>query len=80
LDPGWLLLSEKWYPGWMFRYPGETEWRPVEQGNLAFIAVPVVAAEYIEYRPWWKWPALAASAASLLAAVVLVVVRGRRPR
>jgi hypothetical protein len=77
-DGGFLLVSEKWYPGWK-TYDSSEGWYPVLRGNLAFIAVDAEDAVRIEYRPWWLWPALAASVVSFLAAVV-IVVRGRRPR
>jgi len=77
-DDGFVLVSEKWYPGWMTR-DDSTGWRPVARGNLAFIAVEAAGARRISYRPWWLWPALAASGASLLAVAVLVRRGGRRP-
>jgi hypothetical protein len=77
-DGGWLLVSEKWYPGWA-SYRDGAGWTPVARGNLAFIAVPAAEAGRIEYRPAWLLPAGLATLASLAGAVV-IVVRGRRPR
>jgi hypothetical protein len=75
---GVVFVSERWYPGWTVTPPSL-----VARGNLAFLAVDLecAAAGTVElrYRPWWLWPALAASGASLVAAVV-IVVRGRGPR
>ncbi len=73
-DGGELLVSEKWYPGWMDRR-ADGSWTPVARGNLAFIAVPAADAGRIAYRPWWLWPSIAVSLAVLLAAVVIVVRR-----
>lgn len=75
---GWLLVSEKWYPGWMSR-GADGAWSPVARGNLAFIAVEATDAARIEYRPWWLWPALVVSLLSLIAAATLVLRCGRRP-
>ena len=78
-DRGWIVLSEKWYPGWM-THDSSAGWEQVPRGNMAFIAVgPSGDARDIEYRPGWLWPALLLSSASLLAALV-IVSRRRKPR
>lgn len=41
--PGWLILSDVWYPGWRCQIDGEDV--PVRRGNYLFRAVPVPARE-----------------------------------
>ncbi len=74
-ESGWLLISEKWYPGWKY-HVDSLGWKPVPRGNLAFIAIPGWRFVAIEYRPDWLRRTLAVSLISLLTAIVIVV---RRP-
>jgi hypothetical protein len=86
VDPGefgWLFVPAKWYPGWMCEDHDinfGSSWFPVERANLAFMAVETTYSTLrLSYRPWWLVPALLTSSVSLAAAVVIVVL-GRRPR
>ncbi|MCS6863513.1 MAG: YfhO family protein [Gemmataceae bacterium] len=57
--PGWLVLSEVWFPGWQATVDGEDV--PVYRGDHAFRAVPVKAGSrmvVMEFRPpsyFWGW-------------------------
>ena len=48
--PGYLVLSEVWYPGWRATVNGEAS--PVLRANYAFRALPVPAGN-IEVRLWY---------------------------
>ena len=80
-DPsGFVLVSEKWYPGWEFRNgDASSPWRAVERGNLAFMAVEVTRPGLrLAYRPRWLWPSLLAGIASLALAAGVRMRRRRR--
>ena len=51
-EPGYLLLSDSWYPGWIARVDGvET---PIQRGDYIFRAVQVSAGTHkieFEYQP-----------------------------
>jgi hypothetical protein len=70
-DAGWLLVTDRWAPGWQATVNGE----PVELlgGNFVFRAVRVGAgrsAVRFAYRPW-GWPGLLVASWGTLAAVVV---------
>ena len=51
-QPGWVLWSEVWYPGWRAWVDGERS--PVVRGDYLFQAIPVPAGEHevvVGYRP-----------------------------
>ena len=48
--PGYLVLSEVWYPGWRATVNGEAA--PVLRANYALRALPVPAGD-IEVRLWY---------------------------
>jgi hypothetical protein len=78
--PGWLLVPEKWYPGWKRYDTEEGRWRQVRRGNLALIAVETKAANLrLSYRPVWLWPALVVSLGTLFAILMGGVARLRQP-
>lgn len=50
--PGWLILSDAWYPGWNVRVDGKNT--PVLRANVLFRAVEVPAGTHqvlIQYQP-----------------------------
>jgi hypothetical protein len=67
--PGWLVVSETWYPGWSAAVDG----RPAEllRANHAFRAVRLDAGRHeVRFRygsAWWRAGAIVAGATALLA-------------
>jgi hypothetical protein len=57
----WMLVSEKWYPGWQAFVAGS--WRDAERANLGFLAVEVTGRDdvVLRYRPSWLVPGFAAA-------------------
>src|SRR5262249_17518788 len=43
-SPGWLVLTDMWFPSWTCTLDGET--RPIYPGNYLFRAVPVPAGQH----------------------------------
>ena len=65
--PGYLVLSEVWYPGWKATVDGQPA--PVLRANFAFRAVPVPAGSHqvrLVFAPWTWRVGLAVSLATLL--------------
>jgi hypothetical protein len=78
--PGWLVVSESFYPGWRATVDGA----PVDlaRANVAFMAVPVPAGQH-DLRVWFTAPLVTLGIAiSLLSVAVLavMVLRARRSR
>jgi hypothetical protein len=76
-DPGYLVLSDAYYPGWVATVNGvET---PVERADVMFRAVRVPQGEstvVMEYRPYWLTLApLAGGAAWLITLITILVLR-----
>ncbi len=74
---GWLLVTERWAPGWRATIDG----RPVKAwaANFLWRAVQMKAGRHrvrFEYRPF-GWPWLLLASWSSLGAVVLLSARGR---
>lgn len=64
--PGWLALSEVWYPGWTARLDGAPT--PLARANYLFQAVPVPAGQHtleLRYRPLSFYGGAALSLAGL---------------
>jgi hypothetical protein len=78
--PGFVVVSEKRYPGWRVTVDGDET--ALLTANGAFLAVQLPEGRHFvkfEYAPGWLGGALAVSALSLALAVV-IVVGGRRAR
>jgi hypothetical protein len=78
--PGWVVLSDAWYPGWEATVNGKSV--PVEIADHAFRAVHVDAGAsqvIMQFRPaTWAWGSLISLLtflATLLALAAIVVVR-----
>jgi hypothetical protein len=56
-EPGWLLLTDTFYPGWVARVDGAEV--PIQRANIYFRAVPLEAGSHqveLTYQPllfWW---------------------------
>jgi hypothetical protein len=79
--PGYLVLSEVWYPGWRARVDGLE--RPVLRANYAFRAVAVAPGDRqvrLTFEPdTWKWGlALAGVTVVALGVWAGVLIRSRR--
>ena len=79
-SPGWLLLTDTYYPGWQATVNGQ----PVDifQANVLFRAVPVPAGDHLvefEFRPRsLQWGAAITGLAVLLTIAGLVVAGTRQ--
>ena len=86
--PGWLVLTDAWYPGWEATVNGQPV--PVEAADYAYRAVRVPAGEYsvtMQFRPAsWLWGRAISLGALAFAAVAMAVlllwprIRGRRQK
>ena len=80
IEPGYLLLSDSWYPGWVARVDGvET---PIQRGDYIFRAVPVSAGEHkieFEYRPISLYVGACISAMAMIVLVALAFFGDRLP-
>ncbi len=83
--PGYLVLSEVWYPGWQATVAGNgrTERQPVLRANTGFRAIPLwEAGTYrvtLHFAPLgWRIGLALSGATLLLLAVGAVVMRRRR--
>lgn len=76
--PGWLVLTDAWFPGWRARVNGAEQ--PIWRANYAFRAVWLPAGRHeVEFRYWPRpltWGLAASGAASL--AIAALFWRGRR--
>ncbi len=56
-EPGWLLVTDTYYPGWLARVDGAEA--PIQRANLAFRAVRLEAGahqiEFVYQPPWLRW-------------------------
>jgi hypothetical protein len=78
--PGYLLLADAWYPGWIARVDGADT--PIHRADLIFRAVPVSAGTHeivFEYRPTTFYVGAALSAVGLLS-VMGMLAQSRRAR
>lgn len=76
--PGYLVLSEVWYPGWRAWVDGRAA--PVERANFAFRAVRVEAGDQVvelRFVPAWQYAGLALTAGTLAALAGAVVWKRR---
>jgi hypothetical protein len=77
--PGWLVLSDLWFPGWEARVSGQA--RPVLRANYAFRAVELPAGPHeveLSYRPLSVRLGLGLSAAALVGIVGVALAGPRR--
>jgi hypothetical protein len=86
--PGYLVLSEVWYPGWQAEteIDGRIERQPVLRANTTFRAIPLwqTGTHVVRLRftpPLWRIGLLAAGLTliALVAAAGVVLVRRRKP-
>jgi len=78
-EPGLLVLSEVWYPGWQARANGAEV--PVEQVAGALRGIPLDAGSWtveLRYHPWTAWLGLAVSGLTGLSMLGAAVVMARR--
>jgi hypothetical protein len=78
-EPGLLVLSEVWYPGWQARANGQQV--PIEQVAGALRGVPLDGGSWtveLRYRPWTAWLGLAVSGLTGLGMLGAAVVMARR--
>jgi hypothetical protein len=79
--PGWVVLTDAWYPGWEATIDGRSV--PVEVADHAFRAVKVDAEPHtiiMRFRPdTWTWASLI-SFLSLLAVIIALVILLVLPR
>jgi len=71
-SPGYLVLSDSWYPGWRATVDGRDA--PIVRANVMFRAVPVSAGEHLielTYEPQSFRLGAGVSAGSLLVGIVL---------
>jgi hypothetical protein len=77
--PGWLVLSEAFYPGWSAEVDGKPA--PLRRANHAFRAVWLEAGRHevrFRYRPlWWR---VGLAIAGVAAAALLAAAGARRRR
>jgi hypothetical protein len=73
--PGYLVLSDSWYPGWQATVDGAPA--TIERANLALRAVYLPEGDHMvtfEYRPANFWWGLALSSISIAALAVALVL------
>ncbi|GAB4567457.1 MAG: hypothetical protein Kow0047_19630 [Anaerolineae bacterium] len=81
-EPGYLVISQPWYPGWEARLASGEE-VPILRANYAFMAIPLPAGTHqviLRYIPMIWWAGLIASAATILVLVVWFVWRPQARR
>jgi hypothetical protein len=62
IGPGYLVLTDAYYPGWRARVNGAAT--EILRADVMFRAVALPAGEHVvefRYAPWWVWPALGVS-------------------
>jgi hypothetical protein len=71
-SPGWLVLSDVWYPGWRAHVDGDTSliWR----ANYLFRAVRLEGGEHEVVFSYTPWSFYLGSITSLMAAIILWLV------
>ena len=82
--PGWVVLTDTWYPGWEATLNGQ--FVPIEKAYYAYRAVQVGAGKQtivMQFRPaTWVWGRLLSlltlAAASIALVALLVILRRRR--
>lgn len=80
-QPGWLVISQAHYPGWVARIDGREV--PVERANYGFSAVELPKGDYelvFAYESPTLRLALAISLGSLLLGILACIWLGRRSR
>ncbi len=78
-DPGWLVLTDAYYPGWVAEVDGEPT--PIHRADLYFRAVPLPAGEHkvvFDYRPTDVSLALVVGLVAWLLWALALAVAGRR--
>jgi len=79
--PGWLLVTDRWAPGWSAKVDGQSV--PVEVGDFLFRAVRMPAGRHnleMRYRPWGHPWIVALSWLSLLGVLAASVAAAWRQR
>ena len=77
-SPGWLLLSDSWYPGWQATVDGES--RPILRANTLFRAVAIRPGDrevIFEYKPMSLWAGVLISLLTGLSLISFVYVKKR---
>lgn len=78
-SPGYLVLSDAFYPGWRASVDGQPE--PICRANYAFRAVPVPAGDHVirfEFKPVSWMMGVVVSAVTLLGLVIFAAVSRQR--
>ena len=78
-EPGMLVLTDTFYPGWVARVDGEP--REILRANYLFRAVSLEAGRHrvvFRYQPWSFRLGVALTATSLVAVVAVSVTRRAR--
>lgn len=77
-SPGWLVLSDVWYPGWRANIDGEAA--EIFRANYLFRAIKIPPGEHVVsfvYQPIWFAMGLAASMLTCLILMMVVVILKR---
>jgi hypothetical protein len=81
-EPGWLVLTDTFYPGWNAYVDGAKT--TILRADYLFRAVPVPAGEHnvvFRYEPesfWWGVRITLATAAVTLVGILLLAIKGRK--
>ncbi len=76
--PGYVLLADTWYPGWVARVDGAET--PIRRADLIYRAVPVSAGAHqieFEFRPTTLYVGAAVSALALLVVIGILFLSRR---
>ncbi|MEA3338897.1 MAG: YfhO family protein, partial [Chloroflexota bacterium] len=76
--PGYLVLTDAWYPGWQATVDGEPA--PIQRADLLFRAVAVEAGQHhviFTFRPASVWAGMSVSLAALVG-LALALSKARR--
>ncbi len=78
--PGYVVLSEVWYPGWRATVNGEPAEVVQADGALRAVAIPAgVSTVSLRFVPdFWRWGLIALGVGLLL--LLLIALPARRPR
>jgi hypothetical protein len=83
--PGWLVMTDNWYPGWESTIDGAPT--PIELANTTYRAIPIESGEHqitMRFSPaTWRWGrvlSLGTLGFAILALVALFVIARRSSR